>query len=201
MPVDPTRFHPLNVTDTCSVWNVLSSRLLYARAVLSKCFFSCTGFVRYECLFKKRVSLSLEDQELQSRLRKEMVNGQFRCFGADLEDLQDVEILQNRKRLSLGELSSIAFAKKTTQAFLTDDQKARRLAEAVLGTDYVQTIPHLFGWLLFIGSLQDSDKDQVLREHAAMKRPLGRFFEEMYLWALEQRLKSSSFGKPPQVTF
>jgi hypothetical protein len=200
MPVDPTHFHPLNVADTCSVWNVLSSRLLYARAVISKCFFSCTEFVRYECLFKKRRSLSLEDQELQSRLRKEMVNGQFQCFGADVEDLQDVEILQNRKRLSLGELSSIAFANKTKQAFLTDDQKARRLAEAVLGADYVQTTPHLFGWLLFTGSLQDSDKDHVISEHAAMKRPLGRFFEEMYFWALEQRLKSNLCAKQPQAT-
>jgi hypothetical protein len=113
----------------------------------------------------------------------------------DVEDLQDVEILQNRKRLSLGELSSIAFANKTKQAFLTDDQKARRLAERVLQPDHVQTIPHLFGWLLFTGALQDSDKDCVIGEHAAMKRPLGRFFEEMYLSALEQRLKSKLCGE------
>src|SRR2546423_1749304 len=101
MRADPSHFKPLNVADTCSVWNVLSSKLLYARAVSSKCFFSCTDFVRYECLAKKR-KFSPEDQELQSRLRKEMLNGQFRSYGMDLEDLQDVGILQSRKRVSLG---------------------------------------------------------------------------------------------------
>jgi len=191
MQVDPTNFNPLNVTDTCSIWNILSSKLLYARAVVSKCFFCCTEFVRYECMFKKRRYSTPEDQELQSRFRKEEVNGQFLSYGVDLEDLQDVGILQKRKRLSLGELSSIAFAKKTKQAFLTDDQKARRLAEEVLQPDQVQTTPHLFGWMLFTGALQDSDKDDVIKEHSAMKRPLAKFFEEMYLWALQQRLKSS----------
>jgi len=28
MPVDPRSFHPSNVTDTCAVWNVLSSEVL-----------------------------------------------------------------------------------------------------------------------------------------------------------------------------
>jgi hypothetical protein len=125
-----------------------------------------------------------------------MANGQFKSYGIDLEDLQDVAILRNRKRLSLGELSSIAFANKTRQAFLTDDQKARRLAEEVLQPDQVQTTPHLFGWMLFAGALHDSDKDEVIREHSAMKRPLARLFEAMYLWALEQRLKSQLCSKP-----
>jgi hypothetical protein len=197
MQVDPTHFNPLNVVDTCSVWNILSSKLLYARAVVSKCFFSCTEFVRYECLSKKRKNVSSEDQELQSRLRTEIINGQFRSYGVDLEDLQDVGILQSRKRLSLGELSSIAFAKKTQQAFMTDDQKARRLAEQVMQPDQVQTTPHLFGWMFFNGGLEDSDKDQIIREHAAMKRPLAKLFEQMYLWALQHRLKIKH-AKTPQ---
>ena len=32
MGFDPSRFHPFNVTDTCAVWNTLSSRVLYSTA-------------------------------------------------------------------------------------------------------------------------------------------------------------------------
>lgn len=188
MRINPTRFHQLNVADTCAVWNVLSSQLLYARALAARCSFCCTRFVVYECLHKKRKSDSIEDTELQRRLRDETKKGRFSCHELDLEDLQDVQILESRKRLSLGELSSIAFAKKTQQAFMTDDQGARYLAESQMSIDRVQTTPQLFGWLLFIGVLQDADKNEIVGQHTAMKRPLGRYFEEMYSWSLEQRL-------------
>ncbi len=188
MRTDPTRFHLLNVIDTCAVWNVLSSRLLYTRAAVVRCSFCCTRFVIYECLYKKRKTTSTEDTELQGRLRAESKNGQFSCQQLDVEDLQDVQVLESRKRLSLGELSSIAFAKKTQQAFMTDDQGARRLAESHIPADLVQTTPQLFGWLFFNGTLQDADKNTIIAEHAAMKRPLGPYLEEMYLWCLEQRL-------------
>jgi predicted nucleic acid-binding protein len=69
----------------------------------------------------------------------------------DLEDLQEVEILAQRRNLSKGELSAIAFARRTGQAILTDDQKARRLAETALASQYAQTVPHLAAWLLYEG--------------------------------------------------
>jgi predicted nucleic acid-binding protein len=169
MQANPRHFHELNVADTCAVWNVLSSRLLYTRAVARKCVFSCTQFVRYECLHKKRKIDSPEDQELRLRLQKEIAQRkQFQCHPIEIEDLQEVAALRTERNLGLGELSSIAFAKRTKQPFLTDDQNARTLAEKVLAPSLVQTTPHLFGWLIFLGVLDDGDKNLVIAEHNAL---------------------------------
>ena len=54
MALDPSSFYKHNITDTCAVWNVLSSLLLYARAKSAGVVFICTRFVIYECLFKPR---------------------------------------------------------------------------------------------------------------------------------------------------
>jgi len=188
MPLDPSHFHAVNVSDTCAVWNVLSSTTLYGAAVSKGCTFCFTGFVAYECLEKPRSVLSSEDAELRRRLLASIQTGQFKTYHINIEDLQDVAALQGGRRISKGELSSIVFAKRVGQAFLTDDQKARRLAEGVLDVARVQSTPQLFGWLCHQGALTDSDKATVISEHESMRRPLTRYFEEMYLRALELRL-------------
>jgi predicted nucleic acid-binding protein len=188
MPLDPSRFHTVNVSDTCAVWNVLSSTTLYRAAVLKGCTFCFTRFVAYECLEKSRGVLRSEDAELQRRLRASIETGQFKTYHIDIEDLQDVAALQGGRRISKGELSSIVFAKRVGQAFLTDDQKARHLAEGVLDVARVQSTPQLFGWLCHEGVLTDSDKATVINEHETMRRPLAPYFEEMYLRALELKL-------------
>ena len=197
MSVDPSAFIAVNVTDTCSVWNLLSSRLLFARAVLSRCHFCCTNFVQYECLYKTRKSYSPEERELRARLQREQAQGQFRPVSIEIADLQQVATMQTVRRVSFGELSSIAFAKRTGQAFLTDDQKARTVAHENLASQHVQTTPHLFGWLVFTGVLSDGDVEQVIAEHSAMKRPLGRYFKEMRERAAERRLALTFVKKEP----
>jgi predicted nucleic acid-binding protein len=89
--------------------------------------------------------------------------------------------------LGKGELSAIAFAMKIRQAVITDDQKARRLAED-LGHAITQTTPHLFSWLIFKGRLGDSDKDLVIEQHVAMGRPLAPHFLNAYELALQCKL-------------
>lgn len=185
---DVTRFHLLNVIDSCAVSNVLSSKRLSTAAHSAGCHFCCTYFVEYEVLHKRHTIPSPEKAELQSRFRAEQAKGHFPTFHLDLDDLQEVEVLRNRKRLSMGELSSIAFAKKTRQAFLTDDQKARRLAGDVMDISLVQTTPRLFGWLMFTRHLTDADKHDVVEEHKRFGRPLAKWFEETYLDALRFRL-------------
>jgi hypothetical protein len=180
MPVDPRTFYRMNMIDACSVWNLLSSTKLYRAALSNGCVFSCTSFVIYECLHRRRLKTNECDTELQRRLRSERTNGFFKSYSLALEDLQEVEILEKRKRLSKGELSSIVFAKRTGQAFMTDDQKARRLAFEVI-PGLVQTTPHLLGWLLFEGALKDSDRTVVIAEHEELELPLGKYFEETYL--------------------
>lgn len=195
--VDVTQFHPLNVTDSCSVWNILSSKHLYLAALSANVIFCCTRFVRYECLHKPRTRITPEDSELQNRFRHEIERGHFPAYELSIEDLQDLEILEMRKSLGKGELSSIVFAKKTRQAFLTDDYKggARRLAQDILGPKMAQTTPQIFGWLYFTNQLGDSDKDKIIEEHKKFKRPLTQQFETMYQEALRCRLMASYTSK------
>jgi len=139
-----------------------------------------------------RKNPSKKDVELQDRFRNECRRGAFSSHHLDIEDLQDVMILENRKKLSKGELSSIAFAKKTRQAVLTDDQKARKLAEQVMDRQMVQTTPHLFGWLYFTNRLSDGDRAEIIAEHEKYNGRLAPYFEIMYREALRCRLMAQS---------
>lgn len=186
MRINVSQFHQINVTDTCAVWNVLSSRVLYSTACSAGCIFCITQFVQYECLHKPRKP-SVHGPILQQRLQQEQLKGRFQACTLTVEDLQDVSILESRKKLSKGELSSIAFAKKIRQAFLTDDQKARKLAESLLD-QLVQTTPHLLGWLFFSGRLSDGDKKTILDEHMRLAGTLSPHFEVIYRESLRCQL-------------
>lgn len=188
MAVDITKFHQYNVIDTCSVWNLLSSTLFHGTVMRRGCCFSCTQFVIYECLFKKRNQISDKDEELMKRLRVELGNKQMIQYQISIEDLQNIEILENRMKLSKGELSSIVFAKKTRQAFLTDDQAARKLAYHIIDDSMVQTTPQLLGWVVYVGEINDSSVEQIISEHKSYNRPLEKYFREVFDKALELRL-------------
>jgi len=191
MSVDPRSFHLYNVTDTCSVWNVLSSTTLYRTARSAGCNFICTAYVVYECLLKPRKSPSEADQMLKKRLERERSSGQFQTFHLDLDDIAETDILDQRQRVGKGELSSIAFARKHRQALMTDDQRARKLGSAVKEM-MVQTTPHLLGWLFYSARLLDSDLSKVLGEHEEVARPLRPHFEAIYVRALELRAMERS---------
>jgi len=188
MAIDIRAFYTLNVTDTCSIWNILSSNLLFSVAIENKCNFSCTGFVLYECLYKPRSSSNQSEKELKNRLIEKRSNGYFKEYHIAIDDLQEISLLETRQKLSKGELSSIIFAKQTNQALMTEDQKARRLAEGVLEISKIQTTPHLLGWLIYTGKINDTDKDLIAKEHVSFGRPLDKYFQEVYRQALEFRL-------------
>lgn len=191
MAIDPSKFHLINVTDTCSVWNILSSARLHAAAKEARCEFCITSFVRYECLTKPRKKEPTSaESELMRRLAQEQARGGFVAHSCDIGDLQAVKVLESRKHLGKGELSSIAFAMKIGQAVITDDMKARKLAEDS-GHSLAQTTPHLFSWLTFKGRLGDSDKGTVIKQHKEMDRPLAPHFETAYEIALQCRLNAS----------
>jgi hypothetical protein len=191
MGIDPSHFHLLNVADTCSVWNILSSKIFYIAADSAGCHFCCTGFVHYECFLKPRKDHLPQDIELKNRLNQEQKQGKFKVCHLDIADLQEVEILERRRKLGKGELSSIAFARRTNQALMTDDQKARALALEVMDNRFVQTTPHLFGWLFFHGHLSDNDKEKIIAEHKSLRRPLAEYLEQTYQMALEYRLMAA----------
>lgn len=187
MAIDPTKFHAINVADTCSVWNVLSSKVLWAAAKDARCDFCITSFVQYECLIKPRKSSSLPERELMNRLRAEQKHGTFMDHSCSIEDLQAIKVLENRKKLGKGELSSVAFAMKIGQAVITDDIKAKQLA-IDSGHLLAQTTPHLFSWLIFTGRLNDGDKVTVIAQHAEMGRHLAQHFQTAYEMALQCKL-------------
>ncbi|KAF1723127.1 hypothetical protein CSC75_01190 [Pseudoxanthomonas wuyuanensis] len=189
MSIDPSNFHPVNVADTCSVWNILSSIRLRSAAKEARCDFCITSFVQYECLIKPRKSPTNADHELRRRLKAEQLRGEFVAHSCDIGGLQDITVLENRKRLGMGEISSIAFAMRTGQAVLTDDQKARKLASSA-GHSLVQTTPHLFSWLLFTRRLGDSDVPVVVSQHKELEGDLAPHLERAYGLALQCSLNA-----------
>jgi len=90
-----------------------------------------------------------------------------------------------RQGIYEGELSSIAFAKRTSQAFLTDDRGAFRLAREIMVAGHVQSTPHLFSWMIYERILHDSDKETIIKEHESVKGQLRQKFEESYAVALQ----------------
>ena len=93
MTSDVTQFEKLNVADTCSLWNILASRVLLVRAEAVGVQLCSTNFVRYECLHKPGPPRP-ERQELQKRLLSKVANGGMQWYPIDIEDLQDVEVLR-----------------------------------------------------------------------------------------------------------
>lgn len=187
MPIDVTNFHLVNVTDTCAVWNVLSSITLYRTAKQAKVSFCITSFIFYECLVKKRSRAKEHDRELQARLRSCASRGEIMTHEVQLDDLLAPALLQNAGRIGKGELSAIAFAYRTRQAILTDDQKARRLATDKALAIKTQTTPHLLGWLFYSRRLVDGDYSTVVGEHVALGGQLEPHLKTAYHMALRAR--------------
>jgi predicted nucleic acid-binding protein len=190
MTIDITRCSKVNIIDSCSIWNLISSLLLYSRINANGFYFSITQFVEYECLFKERSNPSNQDNEIQKRLRNYKNSGAFPTHQLSIADLQDSDIIKHSQHLGRGELSSIAFCKKTGQVFLTDDQKARKIAKTILGEEKTQTVPHLVGWLFYAGILSYSDIDPIIEEHKFYDRPLEKYFRLVYDEAMRIRLLS-----------
>jgi hypothetical protein len=185
---DPSTFHLMVVTDTCSVWNLLSSRRLFEAANSAKIFFCITPMVLFECQNKPRKKVTPAKQELLKRFQAARKGGAFPVQPCDLDDL---EIITREAPIGLGsgELSCIAVAYGTmTFGVMTDEKQARRFAEKHLNL-IVETTPRLYGWLHFHRHLLDADHSVVISEHEQFEeRPLTKFFQTMYEAALHHKL-------------
>lgn len=187
MTIDITKCTRVNIADSCAVWNLLSSLLLFSRLDSNSFFFSITKYVEYECLHKESANPSSAYLEIQKRLILHQKSNKFSSFTISLEDLQDDLIVKHSQQLGIGELSSIAFSKKINQAFLTDDQKARKIAKDILGEEKVQTTPLIVGWLFYEAIFSDADLDLLISEHNKHGRPLEKFFRQVYREACRRR--------------
>ncbi|MDR0301459.1 MAG: hypothetical protein LBI04_03995 [Treponema sp.] len=154
-------------------------------AKTSGCYFSCTSYVFYECLYKTRKITKETDKRLMDKFKKNLNEFYSQSYTISIDDLQSIMSLEKRKALSKGELSSIVFAKKINQAFLTDDQAARKLSEFHLECGYTQTTPHLFGWLSYNQKILDTDKNTIIQQHELNGGKLKQYFEEVFNKARE----------------
>lgn len=196
MSADPSCFHPHNVTDTCSVWNILSSKTLCTKALAAGCSFCITGFVKYELLDKPRKKIHDADVELKDRLRQAHTEGKFAVHTCTIDDLHAIRSLELRKALGKGELSSIAIAKRINLGFLSDDTKALKLSqnEQVVAT---QNVPHLLSWLMFSKGLSDGDASKIINEHVALNRSLKNQLQEAREHSLQCLRNTQSTSRPP----
>ncbi len=189
MTIDPRKFHKMVVTDTCSVWNLLSSQILFRSACSAGLHFYITPMVLYECLYKPRKIETPEKIELIKRFETARSKNIFPTQTCDLDDLMAVS---NRAplRLNSGELSCIAIAYKlTTMAIMTDEKLARRYAEKSLSL-HVETTPKLYAWLHYERHLSDGDHNDVVAEHEKYeRRPLTKFLNDAYTTALQYKLR------------
>ena len=134
----------------------------------------------------------MQEEELRKRFRKENERKALPSYKIAIQDLQAVEILANRKKMGKGELSSIAFALQTRQAFLSDDKGAIKLALTELDNPMVQTTSLLFGWLFFHGHLADHEKEQIILDLETHGRNIRRDYEEAYNRALQFKLMAQN---------
>jgi predicted nucleic acid-binding protein len=190
MAIDPTKFSAAAVSDTCAVWNMLSSRKLFQAAKTAKVHFCITPMVLFECLSKPRSIMTPEKQELITRLEKARKDGYFPSQECELDDLAELA-RQAPSGLGSGEMSCIAMAYRIRSlAFITDEKKARKFAESKLSLT-VETTPKLYAWLHYKQFLSDGDHPEVINEHENFeKMPLTKFLHEAYEEALRCRLMS-----------
>lgn len=171
-----------NVIDTCSINNLISSKKLFNSSILCKCVFIVTDSVYFECLLKPWKKNKNNKTELQKRIQEAFSSLRFEKHQISLDDLFNPEMMNLLNHLGKGEVSSIILAKKYQIAFLTDDQKARKYAEDILGKEKVQTVPHLSGWMFFKRVLIDSDLQEIITEHnqIIISGRLNKYIEDAY---------------------
>ena len=187
-------FNLLNVADTCALWNLLGSPLLHRASRKVGVSICGTQFVRYECLYKAGAN-SPAWIELRSRLHSCVDSKEIMFCDIDLEDLQEVAALDGRMAISKGELSTIAFAKRTGQSFLSDDRQAKVLAKSVLEAESIQDIPHLCGWLCLGDVLHESDANTIRAELKTLQRYLDPHITNAFRGALELKLMRQMEGQ------
>ena len=176
--------------DTCTVWNILSSKALLV-AARGRCHFILAEYVKYECLVKPRKKL---DAQLQARLSEELAAGKyFSAHPLSIEDLRDLATSVGKVRcFHQGELATLALARKLGNGFLTDDKAARRVGENTIGISRVRTTPHLVGWLIYQGHLSDGDIPTIIADNAALNThygQLGEYIQKCYKHAMGLRLR------------
>lgn len=195
MIADYTSFVRFNVVDSCSILNVVSSGTLYAATATAGCALSITEFVFYEsCIKKINRQLPANAETIRSKVSELVRTGELVRVSIDLADLQDPRVAGKTSRHSMGELSTMIFAKKAGLAFMSDDGKAQRLAKSIEPSPPVQTTPHLLGWLVYTKTIDQNTAELCVREHRAN----GRDLEKQLTQCITEAIGLSPIAPAPQ---
>lgn len=185
-------FNKNSVIDSCSVKNLVSTNTLYQAAQREKCQFIISNFIEYELLYRERKHIDslTEDRikELDQLIKEKIHKGEMPKYDIDISDLFDPLIRNHSSLRSRGEITAIILARKFNIGMVTDDIKAQNFAKQNLTDDRVESIPSLFGWLLYNKKLYDSDKDKIISEQKYYYRSQEKQLERMYRVALEKIL-------------
>jgi predicted nucleic acid-binding protein len=178
--------------DSCSIWNILCSRILTSVAKDRGLHFVIAEYVRYECLGKKRSNPTTGELGLKAALELEIDNASyFTVAPIDVADLAAVARGNKYKRLDQGEIAAMALAHKINCGFLTDDWNARRCAEEILASLPVRSTPHMVGWLVYCRHLSDSDVRQIIADNTKSRNrrgQIGPYINTCYEHAMGLRL-------------
>jgi hypothetical protein len=180
MNFDVSKFYLHNAIDSCAIWHLISSKLFYSLVDNAKVTLCCTDYVQYECLFKIRKDPQKSDIELQKYLESLIEADKIKCVSLTLAELQDMEVLSKRKNLGKGELSLLAYIKNKPLAFLSDDDNACKFARQEAKLNFIQTIPHLLGWLTYNEKISESDKDTIISQHTSYGGTFVKRFQKAY---------------------
>jgi predicted nucleic acid-binding protein len=187
-----TSFNKYSVIDSCSVKNLVSTNTLYQAAQREKCQFIISNFIEYELLHRERKNIDslTEDRikELDQLIKKKINTGEIPKFDIDISDLFDPLIRNQSSLRSRGEITAIILARKFKIGMVTDDIKAQKIAKQNLTDDMVDSIPSLFGWLIYNKKLYDADKDKIISEQKYYYRSQEKQLGKVYRVALEKIL-------------
>jgi len=182
---DYTKFARGNTADSCALWNLFSSPSFYASSRAAGCYYCITRFVQYELFTKQSTGKGQDYSRLKLGLNNEISAGSITLANIEINDLQDAQVLARSRHNSMGEISSMLFARKSRLAFLSDDGWAMKFATALRDAPTVQSTPHLVGWLVYQNALTESGVAGNVGELASY----GRSLHGRYELASEQALE------------
>ena len=188
----PESFRPINVTDTCAIWNLIGSSTLFRVARQRNMSFVITNTVYYECFTKSKGRPASErHRRLRGRLAKHIQRNDVNQMDLTIDDLQDAINTARQydadRRLGYGEISCAALARRLRQAVLTDNKRDFRVI-AKLVDGLLQTTARLLGWLYLHGHLTDGDVGDVIRQHGDSGGHMSRVYECAHREACQMRL-------------
>ena len=190
----PFKFKNINkytVIDACSTVNLISSKMFLSHALNDGFEFNMTRNVEFELVSKplRRPNKRIEEQ--REYIKHLLAQKDLIRTSLSIDDLHELAELEERKKLGIGELSCIAYAKHKRLTVITDDTDAGNFAEKVLGNDYANNTADLLGNLLYRRIIIDNEYDSLIQEHLNNKGNMKSLYDAVRSIAIREMYSSN----------